>query len=500
MRVLILIITFLNCSNLNAQISFGLKGVVTKSISTELKEGTNVELIQIFKDNLGVEKAMLKENGFARIVELYKLQSVDFKPETSNEFWQKEVLDKSVYNNFLRNGMQFKLRKELEDEALNYLNKIEESDLVFEDSYLESYLYSLIYKIYPNKLEDGRPGILNITIVKDPTPNAFIFCNGSMFINTGLLSTINSEEELLGILAHEISHFVLDHAVININKAIQRQKRAEFWSNLVVGLSIVADSYLSSRYEYYYPGTISMNTAILAYSIASSVNERMGLQFSREQETEADLCASNLMKFISKDPTALSSVLSKIKKYCIENGEHLALTGEGTHPAISERILKIGTPNTFNDSEYDKRISFVNTFNATLEFNNKHFTTCGELVKRNIKANVALEDDYILLAKSLTNMFDNEEKNFEALSYIKIAKSLNVIPNLNATKQEAIILIRLKKLNEAKNSLLTYKTELETLSKSIDKIKNERKWLSYNSYFENEYEWTLKMIHKVLLL
>lgn len=141
-----------------------------------------------------------------------------------------------------------------------------------------------------------------------------------------------------------------------------------------------------------------MNTAILAYNIAESINERFGLQFSREQEREADKCAVELMKYIQINPTALSSALGKIKEYCIVTGNYHALTGEGTHPSIEERKNEIGPHILFNDINYDKTISFINTFNAAIEFNNQHFTTCKMLVERNIKANVATEEDYLMLA------------------------------------------------------------------------------------------------------
>ena len=148
--------------------------------------------------------------------------------------------------------------------------------------------------------------------------------------------------------------------MININKAEKRQKRAEFWASFATGVALAADVYAATNYEYYAPGVITMSTAILAYSIAASVNERMGLKYSREQEMEADKCAVELMKYIDVTPTALASALSKIKNYCIITGNYLSLSGEGTHPALDDRIRKIGKPSSFYDIEYDKTISFVN--------------------------------------------------------------------------------------------------------------------------------------------
>ena len=497
-KIAILLLVIIPLSSM-AQLTFELKGRVNKKISSEILEGAQVELtrIEIKQDEYGSYKVVITCNGIEESCGLNEIKKISFTPTNSKEFWQNQALQHSVYDNIVKNGLQYKLRRELEEEAIEYVNYVENNNLCFEDSYLESYLYALIYRIYPSLLDDGRPGILNVKILKDLSPNAFIFPNGTMFISTGLLSTINSEEELIGVLAHEISHFVLDHYIININKAEKRQKRAEFWASFATGVALAADVYAATNYEYYAPGAITMSTAILAYSIAASVNERMGLKYSREQEMEADKCAVELMKYIDVTPTALASALSKIKNYCIITGNYLSLSGEGTHPALEDRISKIGKPSSFYDIEYDKTISFVNSFNAIVELNNKHLSSCVILANRNIKANVATEEDYVLLAMVTLYMHDTESKNQEALEYINKAKSLDIYPSINISKQEAIVLIRLGKMEAAKNSLEKYREGLADERLNLDKIFNTSEWSLLNRYINKEYEWTVKMINKV---
>lgn len=482
-----------------AQITLELSGIVNKKISSSLDEGTAVTIKSIDKDEYGFYKASVFLTGTVKeLVDLNKLERISFTPSNQKEFWQNQALKHGTYTNITKKGTQYKLRKELEEEAIDYIKYTENNNMIFKDSYLESYLYALAYKIYPTRIEDGRPGILNIKILKSTIPNAFIFPNGTMFLSTGLLSTINSEEELIGIMAHEISHFVLDHSIININKAEQRRKRAEFWAAFATGVAAAADVYTAANNEYYAPGTITMGTAILAYSIASELNQRMGLEYSREQEMEADECAANLMKYINIDPTALSSALLKIKDYSILNGNYLALTGTGTHPAIDDRIQKIGNQKKdFNSSDYDKTISFVNSFNAIVQLNNHHLQSCSNLVNRNINAGIATEDDYILLAMVTTFMYDNKEKNDEALSYINKAKTLDISPSINIHKQEAIILIRLENYDAAKTVLNKYLDSLASEQSKLEYIKNTREWSYANNFIYNEKEWTVKMINKV---
>ena len=509
MKKLALLFLVLIQLSVNGQvtITLDLKGVANKKVSSKIAEGSKIEIIEI-KDNIDPDAgnntnftakntATILINGETESISFSQLDKIYITPTNCKEFWTNQALKQLTYKNLLSKGFQYTLRSELEDDALEYLNYVKNNNLTFEDSYLESYLYSLAYKIYPTSISDGRPGILNIKIIKDFTPNAFILPNGSMFVTTGLLSTINSEDELIGVLAHEISHFVLDHSVININKAIQRKKNSEFWAGFATFAAAATEGYLMSKNSYYRPGALTYSTAVIAQSIANSVDERMGLKYTREQEIEADNCAVELMKFISVDPLALSSALSKIKKYCILNGNFLALSGEGTHPALDLRIRTIGKPIVFNDVKYDRKISFINTFNSIVELNNQHFVFCIDLAKRNIDANVATEDDYLLVAIATINMFDNEQKNLEALDLINRAKSLKIYPSLNLSKQEAIVLIRLKKLSEAKLCLQKYREELDNERLNNSKIIEAQQWSSTNMFINKEYEWTVKMINKV---
>jgi len=473
----------------NAQLVLNLKG-------TEQKTNKKVELKEIAYVE-GLIRYQVTIDGAEKVVNYNEISRIDFEIKDLTDFWQNQAVKLGAYQNLMKYGIRYDLRRDWETEALQYLNKIDQNGLAFEDSYLESYLYSLIYRVYPGSLNDRRPGILNVKVMIDSSPNAFIFPNGTLVITTGLLSTLNSEEELLAVIAHEVSHFALDHSAINIHKAIQRQKNAEFWAGFATTLAAVTEVYVASTDEYYVPGGFTYNMAILSYSIANAFTERLGLKYSREQELEADNCAVELLKFLKVDHTALASALSKIREFCLLSGNYYALTGDGSHPNILERIKTIGTPNSFNSINYDKLVSLVNTSNAIIEFNSKHFLTCQMLVDRNIKAGVAIEDDYLLKAMTIQYMFDNTVKNNESLDLIRKAKSLKVTPSIHLHKQEALVLLRLKNFKEAEQALLTYNEDLQNSLNRIVDIRNEILWYNTKEYIDKEMTWAAKMLHKV---
>lgn len=168
--------------------NLSLDGVVTQSISRSLPEGTNLTYTGITKSSSdGFTRYKFLVNGNEELVDPKRIDRITFKPNSIKEFWQVKALENEVYSNIYKNGFQYDLRKEIEEEAIDYLNYLSQNNLIFKDSYLESYLYQLVYRIYPIRINDGRPGIINVNILKDLDPNAFIFPNGTLIITTGLL-------------------------------------------------------------------------------------------------------------------------------------------------------------------------------------------------------------------------------------------------------------------------------------------------------------------------
>jgi hypothetical protein len=50
-------------------------------------------------------------------------------------------------------------------------------------------------------------------VINEPIPNAFVLPGGKVVVYTGLLRLLSNEDELAGVLAHEVAHVVARHAV-----------------------------------------------------------------------------------------------------------------------------------------------------------------------------------------------------------------------------------------------------------------------------------------------
>lgn len=159
-------------------------------------------------------------------------------PETNQEFWQQIYLRKHLYEYFYERGYHTKLRQEVDEECRDYLYKLE--DIAYKDDFITSYVQNIFAKLTASGIDPNRNERLNIRIIQSPEPDAYMLPNGTMLISTGLLCTLDSEDELAAIIASEMSHFVLDHQINNIYRAERRAKRAAFWGSILAATAEVA--------------------------------------------------------------------------------------------------------------------------------------------------------------------------------------------------------------------------------------------------------------------
>ena len=156
------------------------------------------------------------------------------------------------------------------DTAMNiYLNKVG-NRLV---SSLDTVLFD--YKFY---------------IIKDEVPNAFALPGGYIFVTTSIIPIINSEDELAGIIGHEIIHSNNRHSVRQIKKRI-------IPTIITLPLDIAAD--------------IVPVFGTLTSPIKAAEN-MLFASYSRKFETEADEQGVILAAKAGYDPLALTTALNRL--------------------------------------------------------------------------------------------------------------------------------------------------------------------------------------------
>lgn len=417
--------------------------------------------------------------------------SVNYK--NAQDFWNSMAIF-NVLEDLTKSGTQEEVRAEMEADVLEYINRVTKNGLAFNDPFLESYIYSLISKLSPNVLIDGRPGVVNLLILSGTTANAFMFPNGTLVITTGLISLLHSEDELAAILAHEIAHFVLDHSIQNYNKMKRAQKRAEFWATFATVLTGVAEGVAAANNPYYKPGFATLSVAIAAEQIASEICKRLGMAYTRKQETAADKTANELMKVMGYDKNALSTALSRIEN-AMKQERSVEMYFASDHPALVERIAKAGTPSLKVDKNFEKVISFAVSDAASMKMQDRRFRQALPLVSQNIDNNVGTADDYIQKANCLLYMKNDAQSYNEVVNLINEAKRIRP-NNINIYKTEIIVYLRQSKYTEARSRLESYREMLISMLKTKENYP-ETEYSRMFNYAQTEILWVDDMSQKL---
>jgi len=96
-----------------------------------------------------------------------------------------------------------------EEMGWEFMKAISKQSIFIKDKIIVKYLEQVGQKII--QALPVQPLVYDFHIIKDNTYNAFAVPGGHVFINSGLFAAMDSEEELAGILAHEIAHVMCRH-------------------------------------------------------------------------------------------------------------------------------------------------------------------------------------------------------------------------------------------------------------------------------------------------
>ena len=153
-----------------------------------------------------------------------------------------------------------------------------------------------------------------ITYEKDTSPNAWVKFKSqndfSVHVTAGLMKILNTEEEIAGVLGHEIGHVRLGH----YNKQVQRAAGWAIAGNLLGRIGGLG-------------GTIAQGAGQIGANLVES-------GFSRGQEVEADDYGTELLKKAGYDPYGLYNAM----KAFADNKYVTQPNGFNSHPPTERRL------------------------------------------------------------------------------------------------------------------------------------------------------------------
>ncbi len=130
-------------------------------------------------------------------------------------------------------------------------------------------------------------------VINNKELNAFAAPSGLIFFHSGLIESLDSEGELVGVMAHEIGHVVSRHLADRMKKG--SRINAATLLGVLLGIAL---------------GGGDLSQALIAGSAAAG--QSAALSFSRLDEEEADRLAFKWMQEENRDPGAMVDMLREI--------------------------------------------------------------------------------------------------------------------------------------------------------------------------------------------
>lgn len=140
-------------------------------------------------------------------------------------------------------------------------------------------------------------------VVLDDDLNAFALPGGKVFVNAGAIVRTNSEAELAGLLAHELSHAVLSH-----------------------GFQLVTS------------GNLTANVTQLIPYAGGMVGNLLVLNYSRDMERQADILGTRILASSGYAADGLHNLMVTLKQEEEKKGRRPVFTWLSSHPLTEERI------------------------------------------------------------------------------------------------------------------------------------------------------------------
>ncbi|AWW74528.1 peptidase M48 Ste24p [Erythrobacter sp. KY5] len=167
-----------------------------------------------------------------------------------------------------------------------------------------------------------------VSLLNSPVNNAFAVPGGYIYTTRQLVTLMNNEAELAGVLGHEVGHVAARHS--------QRRQQAAQRNSLLGGLGAILSGVLL--------GDSAIGDTLSRTFLQGS--QLLTLSFSRSQEIEADDLGIQYLTRAGYDPNAMSTVLASL---AAQNTLDARLRGQNnasvpewasTHPDPASRVRR----------------------------------------------------------------------------------------------------------------------------------------------------------------
>lgn len=184
---------------------------------------------------------------------------------------------------------------------------VSETEVEVRDKAITTPLDSLFHRICSrNGIDESA---IELHVINNEEINAFAMPSGLLVVNTGLISAVENEAELMGVLGHEIAHIQKKHVMKKLIKEI--------------GLSVL----------------VSITAGGGGETISAILKMLSSAAYDREYEREADIASADYMMQADVNPAPFADFLFRMSLSSPDLPEEFYWIS--THPESEERAEAI---------------------------------------------------------------------------------------------------------------------------------------------------------------
>ena len=193
---------------------------------------------------------------------------------------------------------------------------------VMEDPLINEYINEIGRQIAAQS-NDGSHSF-EFFVVEDERINAFAMPGGYIGVHSGLIESTRNEDELAGVLAHEVAHVTQRHLARAIHAS---QRQSLLTTAMMLGAIVLGAAGGSDAFQ-----------AGMAVAQGSAAQQRVN--FTRSNEHEADRIGIRALADAGYDPHGMASFFEVMARQQPASEEMRAPEFLRTHPVTTDRIAE----------------------------------------------------------------------------------------------------------------------------------------------------------------
>jgi predicted Zn-dependent protease len=179
------------------------------------------------------------------------------------------------------------------------LHELRRLGYVLDDPLVNDWLQGIGDRLVSNTVRASQH--FTFFVMRSRDINAFATLGGYVGVNVGLILIADNEDELAGVMAHEVSHVVQNHVL----RAVEKSKK----DTLPIALAMLGAILVAQKAG----GSSSGNATEAVLAAGTGLMAQQQINFTRANESEADRIGIQTLARSGYDPMAMADFFSRMQ-------------------------------------------------------------------------------------------------------------------------------------------------------------------------------------------